>query len=157
SNLLDNAIKYAPQGRITVRAGVGAPADEAAPTGGWASRPPAADGAIVRVEVQDHGPGIPQQEHPRVWEKLFRGSGVALLNAVRGCGIGLAVVRALVEAHGGRVGLESALGQGTRFWFELPGSAPPPGEAAAPAAVADATGSIGAAPAAASAPEARGA
>jgi signal transduction histidine kinase len=103
SNLLDNALKYAPEGAITLRA-----------------RPLDGPEGAVRVEVQDRGPGIPHQEQPRVWEKLYRGSGVAGLNVVRGCGIGLAVVKALVEAHGGRVGLHSEPGRGSRFWLELP-------------------------------------
>ena len=60
-----------------------------------------------------------------MWEKLYRGSGVAGLNVVRGCGIGLAVVKALVEAQGGRVGLQSESGRGSRFWVDLP-SRPPP-------------------------------
>jgi signal transduction histidine kinase len=108
SNLVDNALKYAPEGPIRLRARAAGRAGE------W-----------VRVEVQDEGPGIPLQEQARVWEKLYRGTEVAGLNVVRGCGIGLAVVKALVEAHGGRVGLESEAGQGTCFWFALPSQAPP--------------------------------
>jgi signal transduction histidine kinase len=109
SNLLDNALKYAPQGPITLRARALDGQDGQDGQGG-----------AVRVEVQDEGPGIPPQEQPRVWEKLYRGSGVAGLNVVRGCGIGLAVVKALVEAQGGRVGLQSESGRGSRFWVDLP-------------------------------------
>jgi signal transduction histidine kinase/HAMP domain-containing protein len=105
SNLLDNALKYAPEGpvRLSGRA--------------------VADGALpgaVRVEVVDQGPGVPPAEQGRVWEKFFRGAGVAELHVARGSGIGLAVVKALVEAQRGRVGLESVPGQGARFWIELP-------------------------------------
>jgi two-component system OmpR family sensor kinase len=74
----------------------------------------------VRVEVEDRGPGISPAEQQRIWEKLYRGAGVAGLNVARGSGIGLAVVKALVEAQGGRVGLDSTPGLGARFWFELP-------------------------------------
>jgi signal transduction histidine kinase len=74
----------------------------------------------VRVEVADRGPGIPLEEQARVWEKFYRGSDVAGLSGARGSGIGLAVVKALVEAQGGRVGLESEPGEGATFWFELP-------------------------------------
>ncbi len=100
SNLLDNAMKYAPAGPIMLRA--------------WVAN------GILRLEVEDHGPGISPKEQPRVWEKFFRGAGVAGLNVSRGSGIGLALVKALIEAHGGRVGLHSTLGVGSRFWFELP-------------------------------------
>ncbi len=85
--------------------------------------PPSLDGdpsGVVRVEVVDQGLGIAYDEQVRVWEKFFRGSGVAGLNVARGMGIGLAVVRALVEAQGGCVGLESEPGHGSRFWFALP-------------------------------------
>ena len=115
SNLLDNALKYAPQGAITLRARA---LDGQEGQDGQGRQ----DGG-VRVEVQDEGPGIPPQEQPRVWEKLYRGSGVAGLNVVRGCGIGLAVVKALVEAQGGRVGLQSE----SRAREPSSGSTSPPG------------------------------
>jgi two-component system sensor histidine kinase KdpD len=105
SNLLDNALKYAPEGPVRLR--------------GWAVEDGAAPGA-VRVEVEDRGPGVPPGEQTRIWEKFFRGAGVAELHVARGSGIGLAVVKALVEAQDGRVGLESAPGHGSRFWIELP-------------------------------------
>ncbi|HEX2034707.1 MAG TPA: GAF domain-containing sensor histidine kinase [Chloroflexota bacterium] len=113
ANLLDNALKYAPHGPIVLRARGSAD--------------------TVLVEVEDEGPGIPPHEQSRVWEKLFRGTGVAGLNIVRGSGIGLAVVKALVEAQSGRVGLQSALGSGSRFWFELPIGPPGANAAAHPA------------------------
>jgi two-component system sensor histidine kinase KdpD len=103
ANLLDNALKYAPEGPIVLR--------------GRATGEPA---EAVRIEVEDQGPGIPPGEQPRVWERFFRGAGVAELHPARGSGIGLAVVKALVEAQAGRVGLESAPGRGARFWIELP-------------------------------------
>jgi signal transduction histidine kinase len=100
TNLVEDAIKYAPRGQITLRARR------------------VQDGALV--EVQDEGPGIPPQEQGRVLEKFYRGSGVAGRNGVPGSGIGLAVVRALVEAQGGTVGLHSAPDQGSTFWIEVP-------------------------------------
>jgi signal transduction histidine kinase len=101
-HLLTNALRYAPTGPIVLRAGRLAEA--------------------VRIEVEDEGPGIPVNEQPRVWEKFYRGSSTAALNRARGAGIGLAVVKALVEAQGGRVGLTSVPGRGACFWFELPAS-----------------------------------
>jgi signal transduction histidine kinase len=103
SNLVENAIKYAPEGPIEVRA--------------------VHQGAAVRIEVEDQGPGIPPEEQPRVWEKFYRSQQVVELNLARGTGIGLAVVKALVEAQCGRVGLVSTPGQGSRFWFEVPAGA----------------------------------
>ncbi len=80
----------------------------------------------MRVVVQDRGPGIAPKERQRVWEKFYRGP-IASGRGPRGTGIGLAVVKALVEAQGGRVGVAPAAGQGSRFWFELPGAPATPG------------------------------
>ena len=66
ANLLDNALKYAPEGPVRLR--------------GWAVADGAAPG-IVRVEVVDQGPGVPAGEQARIWEKFFRGAGVAELHA----------------------------------------------------------------------------
>ncbi len=116
SNLLVNALTYALTGRVTVRA--------------------MPDGTVARVEVRDRGPGIAPEEQARVWQKFVRGTQVARFDLAPGSGIGLALVKALVEAQGGRVGLESTPGRGACFWFELPLSAAPvsPASPAAPIA-----------------------
>jgi signal transduction histidine kinase len=106
-NLLENALRYASDRPIVLRA-------TAAP----------ADGGLVRVAAADQGPGIATSEQARIWEPFYRGQGVAGLNVARGSGIGLTVVKALVEAQGGRVGLDSTPGRGATFWVELPS---PPG------------------------------
>jgi signal transduction histidine kinase len=70
----------------------------------------------VRVEIEDTGPGLPPGTEQAIFEpfvQLDRGIG-------RGIGLGLATVKKIVEAHGGRVGVHSTLGQGSCFWFELP-------------------------------------
>jgi len=70
----------------------------------------------VRFSVTDHGPGIPLQYQPRMFEKFFRVPGTDS----RGVGLGLAIVREIVTAHDGRVGLNSQPGKGSEFYFVLP-------------------------------------
>lgn len=71
----------------------------------------------VRFSVTDHGPGIPLQYQPRMFEKFFRVPGTDS----RGAGLGLAIAREIVLAHGGRVGVNSQPGKGSEFYFVLPG------------------------------------
>jgi signal transduction histidine kinase len=78
------------------------------------------DGSSVVVEVADTGPGIPADELPHVWEELYRGKGA---RGVQGSGLGLALVRAIVERHGGSVSLRSRVDQGTVVTARLPLSA----------------------------------
>jgi signal transduction histidine kinase len=97
NNLLSNAVRHGPSGRpVRVRAR-------------------RVDGA-VRIEVRDDGPGIAAEYQPRLFEKFYRVPG----SAPGGAGLGLSIVRDVVEAHGGRVGVESTLGAGAVFWIELP-------------------------------------
>ncbi len=101
-NLLDNAVKYSrPGGRVTVRIDGG-------PAG------------TVQVQVRDEGLGIPADEMPRIGERFYRADR-ARSRAEGGSGLGLAIARALVEAHGGRLWLESEEGRGTVAIFVLPG------------------------------------
>jgi signal transduction histidine kinase len=98
-NLVDNAVKYSSAGsEVRVRAS-------------------AYDGDI-RVDVQDHGPGIPLEDHKLIFEKFGRsGGGVTK----PGTGLGLFIARSIVEAHGGWLDVESAPDQGATFTLELPG------------------------------------
>ena len=98
--LIGNALRYAPDGPVAVRC---------------LERP-----EWVRVEVADQGPGIGPEERGRVWERFYRGRGVAGAVGSRSTGLGLAVVKTLVEAHGGCVGLACPPEGGSIFWFELP-------------------------------------
>jgi signal transduction histidine kinase len=97
-NLMDNALKFTrPGDTVEVRA--------------------SEDGAFVVVEVADTGPGIPAEELPRVWDELYRGQGA---RGIPGSGLGLALVRAIIERHDGQVTLRSRVGQGTVVTMRLP-------------------------------------
>ena len=99
-NLLDNAVQYTPRGgHITVRAH-------------------SADHQ-VSVAVSDTGPGIPRAEQERVFERFYRGD-AARSREGGGSGLGLAIARHLVEAHGGRMAVDSELGRGSTFTFYVP-------------------------------------
>ncbi|HEX4930264.1 MAG TPA: ATP-binding protein [Gaiellaceae bacterium] len=98
-NLLSNAIKYSPEGGTVALA---------------ATR----KGDGVRVIVRDEGLGIPPDQQSRIFTKFFRGD--AGTTGITGTGLGLAVSREIVEAHGGRIGFDSSPGTGSTFWLELP-------------------------------------
>ena len=98
-NLLSNAIKYSPEGGTVAVA---------------AKR----SGDGVRVIVRDEGLGIPADQQSRIFTKFFRGDAGA--TGITGTGLGLAVSREIVEAHGGRIGFDSDPGAGSTFWLELP-------------------------------------
>ncbi|OLC73335.1 MAG: hypothetical protein AUH78_14075 [Gemmatimonadetes bacterium 13_1_40CM_4_69_8] len=101
-NLLSNAIKFTPDGgRITV---AGRPTD---------------GGREIRVEVQDTGIGIAPEDQPKLF-KEFTQLDASASRQYEGTGLGLALSHRLVTLHGGQMGLRSAPGQGSTFWFTLP-------------------------------------
>jgi signal transduction histidine kinase len=99
-NLIDNAAKHSPAGSQVV---VGLD-----------------DGEFgLSLWVEDSGPGIPLDEHGKIFERFYR-RGSELRRETQGIGIGLTIVKHIVEAHGGSVTVRSAPGQGSRFTMELP-------------------------------------
>lgn len=98
ANLIDNAVKYTPQGgQVDVR--------------GWS------EGGSVLVSVADTGAGIEPDDLPRVWDRLFRADAS---RSERGFGLGLSLVKAIVESHGGTVSVRSQPGEGSVFTIALP-------------------------------------
>ena len=82
-----------------------------------------------RVWVRDQGPGIPQSEQERLWERFHRVPGIeALSGSSVGLGIGLYLSKIIIEQHGGQVGIQSAPGEGSTFWFTLPLAVPEQGQ-----------------------------
>ncbi len=99
-NLIANAVKYTQRGGyVVVSAG--------------------RDGDRVRFRVSDNGPGIPSDELDRIFERFTRARD-ATTGGAKGFGLGLPIAHAIVEAHGGEIGVESAPGIGSTFWFTLP-------------------------------------
>ncbi len=99
-NLLDNAVKYCPEGsKVQVRLET--------------------DGESMIVEVADNGPGISQEDLPHIFEKMYRVE-KEQTRAVEGSGLGLSIVKRIVELHGGQIAVESTVGEGTAFMVRLP-------------------------------------
>ena len=98
SNLVDNALKYTPEGgRVTIAT--------------------AAEPGAFTVTVSDNGPGVPAGEREAVWRRLYRGDAS---RSQRGLGLGLTLVRAVAEAHGGSASVADAPGGGARFQLRFP-------------------------------------
>lgn len=99
-NLVDNAIRHTPSGgRVTLSLEV--------------------DYNVVRFSVTDTGPGLPEEDIPRIWERFYRGD-KSRNRKTPGTGLGLAIVKAIVEGHVGQVGLYTEPGRGATFYFTIP-------------------------------------
>jgi signal transduction histidine kinase len=120
-NLIDNAIKHSPKGE-TVNVGLEARSAQcelrdsqgAGLAQTWNLQP-----VTCNLSVEDHGPGIPPEEREKIFERFYR-LGSELRRETQGVGIGLSIVKHIVEAHGGRVTICSVVGEGSRFTIELP-------------------------------------
>ena len=140
-NLIDNAIKHSPRGgTVTVglesvegRVASGKLAEheetsniehrtsniEPATTAVGLPSLDTRRSSLVTIFVEDHGEGIPPSEHEKIFERFYR-RGSELRRETQGVGIGLSIVKHIVEAHGGKVRVRSGVGQGSRFTIELP-------------------------------------
>lgn len=100
-NILDNAVRYnVKDGEVTVRVKQG-------------------QGSFVEIDVRDTGIGIPQEEIPRLFKKFYRASN-ALKFETQGSGLGLYISQGIIQAHGGKMGVESEVDHGTVISFTLP-------------------------------------
>ena len=99
-NLLENAARYSPAG---------------APIAVAVSR---STGPAARIAVHDRGVGVPDHEKSRIFDRFVRGAAAA--EAKGGLGIGLYLCRIIVERHRGTIGVDSTVGAGATFWFEVP-------------------------------------
>ncbi|WP_437280233.1 ATP-binding protein [Sorangium sp. So ce375] len=110
SNLLGNALKFTPQsGQVTLSVD--------------------RDGAMARFAVLDSGPGIPRENLTSIFERFWKEE----RPGKKGTGLGLYIAKGIVDAHGGRIWVESEVGQGARFYFTLPIAEPAAHEAPAAA------------------------
>jgi signal transduction histidine kinase len=98
SNLIGNSIKYSPGGEIRISGQV------------------RADSVIVCVS--DQGPGVAPEDIPHIFDRFYRAPDMA--RNTKGAGLGLYLARAIIEAHQGRIWVDTAPGQGVRFCFSLP-------------------------------------
>ena len=101
TNYLTNALKYAPVEQVvSVHLEV--------------------EASGARVSVRDQGPGLTPEQQQWVWERFYQAAGPGLRGPDRGLGLGLAIAKAIIEQHQGQVGVRSAPGRGSTFWFTVP-------------------------------------
>ena len=100
-NFLSNAVKHSPQGKdITIRAFM------------------LEDEETVRVEVEDEGEGIPEDQLPLIWDR-YQKSSRSFARSMSSTGLGLSIVKAILDSHNAEYGVQSVVGKGSTFWFEL--------------------------------------
>ncbi len=116
TNYLTNAIKFSDEKRpVKVRL--------------------SADAREAMVRVRDEGPGISPEEVGHIWDQFYRAPGIMhRTGSSEGFGLGLYICKSIIEQHGGKVGVESVVGQGSTFWFTLPLAVIPEAQPASPEA-----------------------
>ena len=101
TNLVDNALKFTPSGGLVRLSAVRA-------------------GDLIEIRVTDTGAGIPPEVLPRIFERFYQADPARQAGKKHGAGLGLAIVREIVRAHGGKISVRSAVGQGSEFTVQLP-------------------------------------
>ncbi|MBD0383585.1 HAMP domain-containing sensor histidine kinase [Paenibacillus sedimenti] len=101
SNILHNAIRYSPAGGT-----IGIKAEQISDL-------------FIRLQIEDQGEGIEEQDMNRIFDRFYRAD-PSRNRSSGGAGLGLAIAKSIVQLHGGKIGVESKPGQGSRFWFTLP-------------------------------------
>ena len=99
-NLISNAVKYSPPGSLVRLAGIH-------------------KDKVWRIEVIDEGPGISEKDQQKLFMDFAKLT-ARPTGSEKSTGLGLAITRRVVEAHGGKIGVDSTMGQGSTFWLELP-------------------------------------
>jgi signal transduction histidine kinase len=101
TNLLSNACKFSENDEaVTVRV--------------------TAEGQMLRVGITDHGPGVPDEDRRHIFDKYARPPAAPGRRQAKGTGLGLYICKLLVEAQGGKIGVEGSTGGGATFWFTVP-------------------------------------
>jgi len=116
ANLINNAVRYASEGG-SIEVDLRLSTVPVVPTDTKAAASPM---RTVTVSVQDHGPGIPQDQLPHIWDRYYKYSATGTRAPSGSSGLGLSIVKEILLSHKARFGVNSALGKGSTFWFTLP-------------------------------------
>lgn len=116
ANLINNAARYAAEGG-SIEVYLRVATVPVTPTDAKAVASPL---RTVTVRVQDHGPGIPQEQLPHIWDRYYKYSATGTRAPSGSSGLGLSIVKEILLLHQARFGVTSTLGEGSTFWFTLP-------------------------------------